>query len=482
MIFAICILITFLGILATSAAKSAKASLTVLSVVTFLNLVAVGFGIIHYWDENQNLYFWSNYFVSDATSRTFLILINLVMVGFTPYAINRVRTNQLAAKQFDLFVRMVLIFFLLCLVVLFSNNVILMWAALEGTTLAVVPLIYHQRGQASFRASWKYLIYSTVGLSLTFLGFIFLAQAMQQQAGEGAVTFFFNEISQLNLQRSIWSELGILFVVLGLCSKLGLAPLYSWLPETYDHAPPSITGLLAGVQFNCTVLMLFRFVPVLSRVEGGLLQTLLIAIGLVSILVAGINIVITKNYKKLIAYASINHAGIIAIGLGAGKSAYYGVILYVLSNALVKAILFFTSGNIKARYGTKDMSRLQGLIKDMPYSGLSFMIGIFALLGFAPFGSFIGELMILSRLMEAGNWLVFIALGFLIVMIFVATGRSVFPMIWGQPQLEPHQRSESILSLAPNLFFLMCLLSLGIYIPTMGNRVLLEVARVLGGP
>jgi hydrogenase-4 component F len=239
--------------------------------------------------------------------------------------------------------------------------------------------------------------------------------------------------------------------------------------------------LLAAIQFNCTIVMLFRFIPILRGINSGLLDNLLITIGLLTVVASTVNIIVTKNYKRLIAYASVNHAGMIAIGLGTGKNANYGVILYVLSNALVKAILFFAAGNIKAKFETKNMPDLQGLIKDMPYSGLFLMIGIFALLGFAPFGSFIGELMILSSTFEIGNWFIFVALCFLIVITFVATGRSVFPMIWGTPRLEIHQRGESIFTLIPNLFYLFLLLSMGVYIPQKANELLIRVADMLGG-
>ena len=480
MIFYLGIGITSLGFLMTFLSSRTRFALQVLFSVTVLNLLALCWGVA-IWDESQSVYFFSKYFVSDATSRLFLILINAVMLGFTPYVINRVKTNQLTAGQMHIFVRFSLLFLVLCFICIFSNNLILMWMALEGTTLAVVPLIYHQRGASSLRASWKYLVFSTVGLSLTFFGMIALSHACHTQFGAGSETFFLDELLQLKIQKNIWTDMAILFAVLGLGTKLGLAPMYTWLPDTYDHAPPSVTALLAAVQFNCTTLMLFRLVPIFRNIDSSLLSDLLVSIGLLSILVAAINIVTTNNYKRLIAFASINHAGVIAMGLGIGKSANYGVILYAVSNALVKAILFFTAGNIKAKFQTKNMNELQGLIKDMPYSGWFFMIGIFALLGFAPFGSFIGELMIMSSLLEQGNWLVFVALCFLIVVTFVGTGRSVFPMIWGVPRLPLEQRGESVFTLLPNLFYLFLLLSLGIYIPTIGNEVLQQVAERLGG-
>lgn len=480
MTFYLCIGITALGFLATFISSNTRFILQILLAVTISNLVALGLGF-WIWDETDNFFLISKYFVSDDTSKLFLLLINAVMMGFTPYVINRVNANQLAARQIHIFVRLSLLFLMLCFVSIFSNNIILMWVTLEGTTLAAAPLIYHQRGKDSFGASWKYLIFSTVGLSLTFFGLTALAHVCQMQLGEDSITFFLDELKQLQLQSNIWTDMAIFFTLLGLGTKLGLAPMYSWLPETYDHAPPSVTTLLAAVQFNCAILMLFRIIPILRNINGPILNNLLISIGLLSVLAATIHIVVTKNYKRLIAYASINHAGVIAIGLGLGKSVNYAVILYVLSNALVKAILFLTAGNIKAKFATKNMTDLQGLIKDMPYSGAFFMIGIFALLGFAPFGSFIGEVMIMSSMMETGHWLVFTVLCFLTVITFVATGRSIFPMIWGESKLEPHLRTESIFTLLPNLLYLFLLLSLGIYIPTIGNDVLIRVAEKLGG-
>ncbi|MEQ1878050.1 MAG: proton-conducting transporter membrane subunit, partial [Bdellovibrionia bacterium] len=438
MTFYLCIGAALLGCILTFFGDGTKYSLRILLGVTVLDLIGLCWGFAT-WDQTQSLYFLDDYFVSDPTSRLFLILIIFVLLGFTPYSINRVRINQLAARQIGRFVRLVLIFLILCMLAVFSNNLILMWLALEGTTLVAVPLIYHQRGKASVRAAWTYLIFSTVGLSLTFLGLIMLEHAIHLQLGEGSPTFFLSELKLLNLHRDIWTDLAIFFSILGLGTKLGLAPMYTWLPETYDNAPPSATVLLAAIQFNCAIVMLFRFIPILRAINPGLLNSLLITIGLLSVVASSVNIIVTKNYKRLISYASINHAGMIAIGLGTGKNANYGVILYVLSNALVKAILFFAAGNIKARFSTKNMPDLQGLIKDMPYSGLFLMIGIFALLGFAPFGSFIGELMILSSVIETGNWFIFITLCFLIVITFVATGRSVFPMIWGAPKLEAHE-------------------------------------------
>jgi hydrogenase-4 component F len=279
-----------------------------------------------------------------------------------------------------------------------------------------------------------------------------------------------------------WTKLGLALVLLGLGTKLGLAPMYSWLPETYDESPPAIAALLGAVQFNAALVVLFRVVQVYRVSNARLMADELLALGLISMVVSTVSIIATRNIKRLIAYASINHAGVIAIGLGVGGSATYGLLLYVVSNAFIKAILFLTAGKIMAHYKTNDTRVISGLINELPYSGVFLMVGTIALLGFPPFGSFLGELLILSALVGSGRMLTFAAFCTLITMTFVATGRTVFPMIWG-PSKERHDWPRQTLPAAlPKLTFLVALVVLGIYIPPAFNALLQQVAISLEGP
>ncbi|HEX7601061.1 MAG TPA: proton-conducting transporter membrane subunit, partial [Polyangiaceae bacterium] len=207
----------------------------------------------------------------------------------------------------------------------------------------------------------------------------------------------------------------------------------------------------------------------------------LVAMGLISMVVSTFNIIASRNIKRLLAYASINHAGVIAIGLGVGKSASYGLLLYVISNAFIKAILFLTAGQIKAHYRTKDTRKIAGLLQHLPYSGVFLMVGTFALLGFPPFGSFLGELLILSALVTSKQMLVFSAFCVLLTMSFVATGRTIFPMIWGEAKEKHEWPRQTFVSALPKIVFLVALVALGLYIPPVINELIREVAASLGG-
>lgn len=421
----------------------------------------------------------AGYLTTDATARLFLVVINLIFLGIAAYVWNRARTTPELADAVLKFARLSLVFMAAANFVVLSNHLVAGWIALEITSLAAAPLVVRDGVPTSHRASWRYLLFSSVGLAIALVGISCLARGMEA-SGQHA-TFFLDALrDSAGPKADLWSRMGLALVVLGYGTKLGLAPMYTWLPETYDEAPPATTALLAAVQFNCTLVCLMRVLQVYRAQSRELVATELLVVGLTSMAVSTVSIIATNNYKRLVAYASINHAGVIAIGLAIGGSASYGVVLYVVSNAFIKAILFLTAGKIKAHYGTKDTREIAGLIKDLPYSGLFLMVGTFALLGFPPFGSFLGELIILSGLVRARQILVFVVFCSLISLTFVATGRTVFPMIWGTPKKEVHWPRQSFLGAAPKLALVAALVVMGIYMPAPVNALFRAVAASMG--
>lgn len=420
--------------------------------------------------------FLVGYLRGDATAQLFTPVVNFIFLGVAVYVRARVAVEPTSRR----FVFLALAFLAAVNLALIANHLLLMWIALEATTLAAALMIFRPDAPGSRLASWRYLLFSTVGLGLVLLGFVCLTRSMELHGH--AATLFLDEMpAAVADPTNPWRELGVGLVILGIGTKLGLAPMYSWLPEAYDEAPAPVTALLGAVQFNCALVMLFRVIHIYRPGSGPLITGELLTIGLASVAVSTASIVATRNFKRLLAYASINHAGVIAIGLGLGDSASYGLLLYVLSNAFIKAILFLTAGKIEAHYGTKDTKSIAGLIKDLPYSGLFLMVGTFALLGFPPFGSFLGELLILSALVTSGQMFVFTAFCMLITMSFVATGRTIFPMIWGEAKQERTWPRQSAMQALHKLIFLGALLVLGIYIPPQINALITTVARSLEG-
>lgn len=414
---------------------------------------------------------------TDATARLFLLVIDWAFVGVVVYAWNRARVDAARPEASARRAYLGVAFLVAMNVVVIANHVLLAWLALEVTSLTAAPQITQASLPGSRGAAWRYLVFSIVGLGLASLGFWCLGHG----GADGAhASMRFDVLAHTPAPADDpWRDLGFALLVLGLGTKLGLAPMYSWLPETYDEAPAAITAMLAAVQFNGTLVLLVRVLQI-PGARAGVAGDALLVLGLASMAVSAGSILATRNVKRLVAYASINHAGVIAIGLGLGGEAAYGVLLYAVSNAFIKAILFLSIGHIEQHYQTKQMRDVGGLIKDLPYTGLFLMVGTFALLGFPPFGSFLGELLILSALAASGQMLVFAGFCAVIATTFIATGRSVFPMIWGESRIKATWHRQRLLPHLPKLVLLIALVMMGLYLPTSVNTLFREVAASMG--
>ena len=414
----------------------------------------------------------------DATSRLFLFVLNPIFFGISVYVWSRLSTTPALRPSAKRFAALAIAFLGSANALLVANHLLLLWVALEATTLFAAPLIVRKGSRASVQASFRYLLFSSVGLGIAMVGFLCLVRGMKAE-GLGATLFLDRLVQQVRGEPNVWQTLGLALVLLGLGTKLGLAPMYSWLPEVYDEAPPAVTAMLGAIQFNCTLVVLLRVLQTFRPSHDSFLASELLTMGILSMVVSTFNIIATRNFKRLLAYASINHAGVIAIGLGIGKSASYGLLLYVISNAVIKAILFLTAGKIEAHYRMKDTQKISGLLRDLPYSGSLLMVGTFALLGFPPFASFFGELLILSALVGSGNMMVFAAFCVLITMSFVATGRTIFPMIWGEPKEQHDWPRQTFWATSPKFALLAALVVLGIYVPPFANDLIQQVAASL---
>jgi hydrogenase-4 component F len=428
------------------------------------------------------LVFGWGYLVADATSRLFLLVINLVFLGIATYLWTRVRDTPGLREGIERLALFSMVFIGAANLAILSNHAIAGWALVECTTLAAVPLIQFRGSPERRRAAWRYFLFSSVGLALAFLGFACLARGLELQ-GLREPSFFLEGLAAAARQPpDRWRRIGLALLVLGYGTKLGLAPMHTWLPETYHASPPSVTALLGAVQFNVALVAVLRLLQVYGAPDRALLEPMLLTLGLATMALSSFGIIATHNYVKLIAFAALNHGGVIAVGLGIGGAAAYGVVLYAVSNAFIKAILFLTAGKIEAHYHSEDVREVSGLLKDMPYSGLFFTVGTFALLGFPPFGSFLGELIIMSGLIGAGHFVVFASFCAILTVTFVATGRSVFPMIWGAPKKPVDWAGQTLATVLPKMFFLGALIAMGLYLPAPVNGLFRQVARSLGGP
>lgn len=425
-------------------------------------------------------YYLNHYLVLDATSLLFLLVVNTVFLGICVYLYSRERNTP--SLQVDIRSRAALMLGFLATVCagLMANHLVLQWGLIEISTLFAAPLVARGELPNPRATAWRYMLYSAMTLGLTFIGFMALAQSAHVRGVEA--NFMVEALgASLTSDPDAWQRLGLSFVLFGLGGKLGLAPLYGWLPETYEAAPTSTSALLASVQFNVSVVAVFRILQIFHGTEVGFVSQELLVMGYLSLVVAAVQIMAGSNYKRLIAYACVSSSGVIALGLSVGQAAAYGVVLYIVSNAFVKSLLFLTAGRMRAVYHTNEVGALSGVIRAMPLAGLLFTGGIFALLGFPPFASFLAEMLILSGIVQAGNLLAFTLMCVMLTVIFVATGRTVFPMLWGPPKMQVQTTPQPLLTLLPKLGFVAVLVMLGTYTPAPIVALLRAVAVSIGG-
>ncbi len=423
-------------------------------------------------------HFAQRYFVLDATSMLFLLVINSVFLGISVYMSSRVSESRALAEHMLSRSALTLAFMVAMNLGVMANNLLVLWAFIELTTLCAAPLVAQGDASAPRQVAWRYLLYSSISLALTLLGILCLTRAFQLA---GLPLDFSFDSMRVPGSGEGWSRLGLALMILGLGGKLGLVPLYSWLPETYETSPTSTSALLAAVQFNISIVALLRILQVFRADDTHFVLNELLIMGSASLLIAAIQVIAARNYKRLIAYACMSSSGVIAIGLSVGRAASYGVLLYVVSAAFIKALLFLTAGRLRAVYGTNESSALAGVIRVLPFSGALFAVGVFALLGFPPFGGFMAEMLILSGIVMTGNLLVFTLMCTLLTIIFVATGRIVFPMLWDPPKVEHRPIREGWVSAVPKLTFVLVLVLLGLYTPASISTLLLSVAQSIGG-
>ncbi len=379
------------------------------------------------------------------------------------------------------FVGCLLLFLASMTLVTLSQHFGLLWVGVEATTLATAPLIYFHRHHRSLEATWKYLLICSVGIALALLGnFLLAAAAAGAQTGHASLI-----VPQLQ-QRAAhlngpWLRVAFLFFLVGYGTKMGLAPLHTWLPDAHSESPSPVSALLSGALLNCAFLGILRLHQVcVAAGQGGFSQPLLILFGLASVLVAAVFLLRQADFKRMLAYSSVEHMGILALGVGLGGAGVFGSLLHAVNHSLTKAALFLVAGNILAAYATKSTRDVRGIRRALPVTGVLWLAGFLAITGSPPFGTFLSEFTILKAAVDQQHYLVAVLYLVLLGLIFIAMANLVLPMTQGEAtnrgQPHPRQRGEPLWSVAPAAVLLALALALGLWIPAWFRSTLDEAA------
>jgi hydrogenase-4 component F len=360
-----------------------------------------------------------------------------------------------------------------------SHHLGLMWVGIETSTIAAAPLIYFHRSPRSLEATWKYLLIGSVGIAFALFGSFFLASAAFHNGLHTSLLFEDLVHDAAHLSKP-WLHAAFVILLVGYGTKIGLAPMHTWKPDVYGEAPGIVGALLAGGLTTCALCALLRFVQIMNAAgEGDLARTLLLAFGLLSIGVAAAFMIGQRDYKRMLAYSSVEHMGIIVVGVGIGGLGTYGALLHILNNSFGKGVMFMAAGNLNRIFGSKLTADVQGAIHRAPVSASLFLIGFFAITGSPPFGLFLSEFAIVRAAFDSGQYWAAALLLALLATVFIGMGAVVFRVVQGPPTPGPAKEREPLLTIVPAVCCLAIVLVLGIYVPPWLDLALHDAASFI---
>lgn len=346
----------------------------------------------------------------------------------------------------------------------------ILWIATEAVTLACVPLIHFTGTPRAFEATWKYLLVGGTGIALSLLGSICLGYASLHGGGSGDITFTALLAHGPSLSKA-WVLTAWVLLLVGYGTKMGLAPMHTWKPDTYGESPGLVGALLAGGVTSVAFTAILRVKSVIDAAgEGAMAGRSLLALGLFSTLTAALFLLRTRDFKRMLAYSSIEHMGILCIAASFGSAGVWAALFHVWSNGLTKGTLFLSAGNLQRAAGSASMDDARGMSRVLPHNSRIFVAGMFAITACPPFGPFFSELLIVRTGLTAGHpW----AIGlFLVCLLLAFFGLShvVFAIVDGRPRLkkpDPAHLRETAGLVLPPLALLAASLWLGLFTPAI---------------
>ncbi len=422
----------------------------------------------------------SGWLLLDPLGKVVLLSISVLFFCCSLYAPAYLRLRQNRPNR--IFCACLLIQLGMMSMVIFSHHLGLMWVALEATTLASGPLLYFNRTPQSLEAVWKYLLLGSVGIAIALLGSFFLAYAALK--GGLASTLLFEDLIQSAGSLSTpWLHAAFATLLVGYGTKMGLAPMHTWKPDAYGEAPGMVGALLAGGVTSCAFVAILRFVMIARAAgEAAYASRLLIAMGIVSMAFAAVFMVRQRDFKRMLAYSSVEHMGILVLGIGIGGLAVFGSLLHLVNNALTKGLVFLSSGNLHRAYGSKLTEAVSGALSRLPVSTSLFLAGFIAITGSPPFGPFVSEFTILRAALEAHRYVPAALYLALLFIVFMGMGATVLAVALGPaPSAPATDYKDTPQTVLPVLLLLAMVLLLGVYLPPPLAALLQQAAAYLEG-
>lgn len=418
---------------------------------------------------------FTQYFRADNSNIIFLVVLAIVYLASSIQSMSFLAGSNIDDRWHTYFTVAMLAFVFAMTGVILCTHLGLFWVFIEATTLSSAFFVYMDRSKAALEATWKYVFICSIGIAIAFIGVTFFTMGAKQVGS----LFFDDLFNRASLLSSFWLKFSFPFLLAGFGTKVGLAPMHAWLPDAHSEAPSPISAMLSGTLLNTAMLGIIRIFNIMDnaglRYYAGVL---LMFTGFASLFICAVYILKVVNYKRMLAYSSVENMGIIAIGVACGGAGLFAAYLHIICHSLAKSSLFLTAGNIYSEFKTKKIAEVKGLLRTDPLNGWLWIISFFAIAGFPPSPVFISEFMIAKELFAGGSYLLFVLYFFLLTIVIYGMGSAMLKMCFG----EPDEKQPKILvryrflSVAPQIILLVVMLILFISMPDFIVRMITAAA------
>lgn len=434
---------------------------------------------------------FKNLFYMDSLSGYILFITTLAFFLVSLYSISyfgqELKKKVITIGKLKLYYSLSNAFVLSMILALTTRNMGVMWISIEATTLASAFLVGFYNNKRAIEAAWKYLIICSVGIAFALLGIILLFYSSTVKLGGARISGL--DWSYLikyaaALDPSIL-KIAFIFILIGFGTKVGFSPMHTWLPDAHSQAPSPVSALLSGVLLNTAMYGVIRVMSIVNKCLGSSKYTgnLLIVLSVLSIGTAAVFILVQQDYKRILAYSSIEHMGIIALGLGiCTPISIFAALYHIFNHAMTKLMLFLATGNVYLKHHTKKISSIHGLIKTMPVTGIVFILGTFAITGMPPFGVFMSEFNTVVGALFAKKYLVTALLLIFLSMVFAGFTKQLGKMFYGKNSNPEIKKGELDIIGPTVLIILLCIIVLaGVYIPTPFKELMDNTTDIILG-
>jgi hydrogenase-4 component F len=423
-----------------------------------------------------------NWLTCDGLGALVLLLVAFVGVTAALFSWGYIahRTQQGGSKKIQQYYCLFNLFILSMLAVPILANVALMWIAVELTTLLSAFLVGFEDTAEALEAAWKYVVLTTLGAVLALMGFLILYWGSRIAGYQPFTWVGLGEAAPKMPPQLLWPA--FLLILVGFGTKVGLVPMHTWLPDAHSQAPASICALLSGVETTTVLYVILRLFPVVGVAPGLDARPWFIGFGLLSVGVATLLLIYVRDFKRLFAFSTVEHMGIIlvAAGLG-GAEAHLAAAYQMTGHALAKSFCFFAAGLVVMAVGTQEIAAVRGLVRSSPLAALALIAGGFAIAGAPPFAIFVSELAILKAGLATGQYVAVALLAFFVVVAFCAVMFHVNRMAFGPPGQRAAELAMPWSCRATLAVAGIPLLAIGIYVPGPLRDLLVAAAKTMGG-